>query len=1285
MANIAKIIFRCQNSFTYLLALINLPAIMSSPLERWIAIKVTINPDHPDLLYGLEYWLELGLISQEQVKQLCKLHLSQPLPLPPPSRVYHPHVRKAQPPIIREPQTTFTATLPPNIPPVITRLLQSFKAELSVRWLLFLGLFMVVVSSGVLAASQWERFPAFAQYTVLLAYTLAFWGGSQWTEKQNNLTLTAATLCQVTLLLIPLNFWAMDGLGLWGYPLGWITIAIATFLLSTTTIKLYSTPSVTHKLQLANLLLISYLHWGWSWSTFPIIAIYSAVIITASISLYSRQQLNQQPLANRDIALLIYSLIIILGRGIFVAEVPLDTLGLAVGICGWLIYSFSSPLINRSGYGLLILGWLISLISYPGHAFVISALVIYIWNQHLRNSWRRRDLLVIFAIGLQMIWLLGLMIPSGIRQTAIINVAAITNSQNYPWSLLSLTWFPYLILMLAVTEWLYQIPKRRLALFGEKIALLLGVVLALLGVINPLTRSLNLIASTLTLAVVTKRRTYHPFRVYLTHITALLAVVSSINWLIPTLNYTKWAIILLLLMLGEFGLSIASHHHFLSRYDTPDHSWGKSGFYLGLVLAGCSYLLLSNSIEPVNLIWLITPLGLTFIAKYGSNSQQKQSAELAIVTTVVAQLLTVQLPVIWAISLGISTVIIAINSYYIRRLIVAAIALGFGLSFLTAILWELQILSNLDWLLVNAITLGSLWILRHNLLNREALLAKLYRQAADLWATSLAAIQLLLLTFHSLSVFQQQIQPSLLAVLVIALTVAAIAFRTQTATLSTRSFDNGIYGTFWGIQLLVSEILGFLPHSLILLAIANTALGIIVQIGGDWWQQKHPDLSIPQSLQVIPLLYGILGSLLRFNEIAVWTGLNTLGFALILIGVGRRQYSLKPLVYLGIVGVSIAAGEMLFQQVSYQSLANQLVAFTVLTTSFVYLYRILSSTLARFLHLVAGEITAIAHCHWLIASVLLVISCFLPGNSSPLVGLGSGILLSRYAIVQGRIQPHQQPQNIWVYVGLLQAVAIVYYVIDVLNLGNILFPWIGAIASIIAYYFYISPWENWGWSQTPWRRYAVVLPIGSIAIIHSFINPPQLTSWYIATVITAIFYVFLAELSQNIRFTYLSLFLLNWVILKAIVATPAATYLLWIVTPPALSMLYILQVEPYLKGSQRRPLRHLIRILSISLICVISLLESQWVGIIPGIISLIAIGAGLTIKTRAFLYIGTATFIINIVNQLIILNSVYSFIKWIVVFIGGLMFIWGAANFETRRDQILSLFQNSLQELDRWE
>jgi hypothetical protein len=48
-------------------------------------------------------------------------------------------------------------------------MLQSLAEELSVRWLLFLGVFLVVLSSGVVAASQWERFPAVGQYGVLFA------------------------------------------------------------------------------------------------------------------------------------------------------------------------------------------------------------------------------------------------------------------------------------------------------------------------------------------------------------------------------------------------------------------------------------------------------------------------------------------------------------------------------------------------------------------------------------------------------------------------------------------------------------------------------------------------------------------------------------------------------------------------------------------------------------------------------------------------------------------------------------------------------------------------------------------------------------------------------------------------------------------------------------------------------------------------------------------------------------------------------------------------------------
>ncbi|WRH66371.1 MAG: hypothetical protein RSE13_22745 [Planktothrix sp. GU0601_MAG3] len=63
----------------------------------------------------------------------------------------------------------------------------------------------------------------------------------------------------------------------------------------------------------------------------------------------------------------------------------------------------------------------------------------------------------------------------------------------------------------------------------------------------------------------------------------------------------------------------------------------------------------------------------------------------------------------------------------------------------------------------------------------------------------------------------------------------------------------------------------------------------------------------------------------------------------------------------------------------------------------------------------------------------------------------------------------------------------------------------------------------------------------------------------------------------------------------------------------------------------------------------------------------------------------TAIFLIDIVNQLIILNSVYSFIKWIILFVLGVILMWTAANFETRREQLITLWNNWIAELQTWE
>ena len=138
--------------------------------NSWLNIEIYVRNNQPELLQGLDRWLELNLISETQVKNICRQRLSCALP----------EIKVAKPTLATQqstPQvkTKAVANISPE-PNIIHQLWQSFLDELSIRWLLFLGIFLVVVSSGVLAASKWDNFPRFGQYLILLIYTLGFWG-----------------------------------------------------------------------------------------------------------------------------------------------------------------------------------------------------------------------------------------------------------------------------------------------------------------------------------------------------------------------------------------------------------------------------------------------------------------------------------------------------------------------------------------------------------------------------------------------------------------------------------------------------------------------------------------------------------------------------------------------------------------------------------------------------------------------------------------------------------------------------------------------------------------------------------------------------------------------------------------------------------------------------------------------------------------------------------------------------------------------------------------------------
>ncbi|QYX33057.1 DUF2157 domain-containing protein [Sphaerospermopsis torques-reginae] len=1301
---------------------------MSSSRDPLLQIELRIPASHPQLLEGLDIWLRMGLISDAKVRQICQTYLVCAVVLQ----------TQLQPQIEYQPQEVLTtsstlkpfiATLPPEpqTPPqpnFITSMLQSLGEELSVRWLLFLGVFLVVLSSGVLAASQWEKFPAIGQYGVLLAYTLTFGGFTFWAGKQDNLKLTAQTLLIVTWLLVPVNFWAMDSFNLWNNTINWLLLAIASLFLSTITVLLAKNRTIINnfpsgKLPFLNILSLSYLHWGWKISGFPLIAVYIAMVGTTLITVYQklkqpRENTNTQDNTQDDnwgvgiyFAVVTYGLLGLLFRAIFVAGVNITQLGLAIGICGWLAVwlsaknSTSTPSIaaiwEKIGVILLFLGWLVSVFTQPEQAIIISGLSLWVFSQRLQIHNSKFDLTAIFFIGLQTTWLAWRLVPETLQQFIINTATYLTHSQNQPLTLLSIALFPYLILMLIFSEKLHHDEKEELAIFGKQLTLLLGVCLTMFALVNSTLLTFNLLFSSIILAIVTKRHTFIPHLVYLTHTTGILTVFSAINWLSPNLNQEIWAVILLTFMVAEWVFSVGAG------------IWKRSAWYIGLALATLSFTWLLFNVQSSfynvidtskywGVIWLITPLALTGLAIRTHDEQHRTvNTFLSVLSVITAQFLTLPLTEIRLIGLGVGVGVMFVNTRYLRKQETAALTISFGLSFIAALLWNIPNLALSVWFLVSSFAIFTLWLGRTILLRKNTELTLIYAAASDKWAIALSIIELIGITLHSFLVYTGNSNAEIFYLLATSITLAAIIYRTYQ-----QPTNWAFYSIGWCLELLVAEILGFGEPSIIKIGIANIALGLITQLFGEWWRRKYQAQyqNIPQSFHILPIIYGAFSVILRFNTFTDWTGLYSLGIALILVGVGRRREEFKPLLYFGIIGISISAYELLFYQMSQSTggaLGDGLIAMSALGTSIMYAYRILSPWLINYFCLTPGELKNIAHLHWFWSSILLLVAVTVPTEINLYAAIGTGIFLTRYGIWQGRrnnIQENVQENvhepvqtignigkdEIWVYLGLLTAGITGIYLQNLpisSFLTQQLTPWNGVLSCLIAYFIYIIPWENLGWSKTPWQRTSYILPLIIIGTTQQQIYPLTLT-------IAAFYYIFLSKITRQIRFTYISLVLINWALFNWFMQLNLKDSL-WYITSISLSILYTAQIDPQLKPQELKPIRHFIRTIGSGLVCTWSILFYQHLPYIPGIFSLIAIFAGLALKIRAFLYVGTATFIITSIYQLVIFSLSYSFLKWIIGLLVGILLIYIAANFETRRTQITSLLRSSIEKFQQWE
>lgn len=1462
-----------------------------------IRVVIRVRASHPPLLQGLEQWLQLGLLGESQVKQLCRENLSCVMPIltTAPTREPLPDPISSQqtpPPALPSRRPEAPRRIPPQ-PPTSPRrqetpsqfgqMLQSLMAELSVLWLLLLGVFMVVISSGVLAANFWEKFSSAGQYGVLWLYTLAFWGASFWSSQQPRLRLTSQALRLVTLLLVPMNFLAMDSLGLWRNPLDWLIVVVAALSLTAVTVQLFrgrygGTGPAGFSQSLPNHLGLSYLHWGWAIGGFPLLATYLGVVGTTLMALSrvpegagqegesSRERLA--PFSLNE-AIVVYGLVILLVRAIFIAQVEISQLGLAVGICGWLASWQTRQSVSwwqRIGGSLLLLGWLLSVGETPWQALAVSGLSLLFFARRIGYSWRKFDLAAALLIGLQGLWLAWRLLPDTFRQGAITLGTGLTGAEATPWALLSLVFFPYLVLILFLTDWFSQLGKRELASFTGSIALFWGTTLTFCSLVNPALRTLNLAASTLALVIFSQRQVKLASLqeisrrflslAYLTHLAGLLTLILAIDWGWPRLSWAVWGVILIMLAVLELAFSVKQPFPPTSLLHLLHHTTWK----LGLILAGLSYgLFVLNQVavfaqltsvleRPLmglewGLVWGLAPLALTGVGTWNL-ARREVASWLSIDALALWQWLILTArppqglePGIASISLGIATGLMFVNSRNLEQVAAAAITVGFGLSWLALSLWDgsfgwalrqeaswllagvitatslwilrqcLRALPNnlariyaqvsdgwatclsllmllalsgnvlnapdgreaiatwllmgatayrswqpsrqpnlviwlsisvllvaqiptwvgeetrlvtlaiatglmffqthrlqklaaaaitvglslglsvallerlplpgLDWLLAGAIALIplSLWLLRYWLSQRTSALALLYARACDGWAIALCSLELVALTLHSLAVYSDWMAASILPVLAAALTLGAIAYRSYL-----EPSNWGIYGVGWSLELFTIEVLNLTKQSLIALAIANILLGLLTQLLGDWWHRDHRREML-NSWNILPLLYGALGAALRWGFFSSWTGLSSLGLVLIAIGVGRRSPAGKPLLYLGIGGISISAYELLFYQIADLSQGDQFLAMAALAANLVYGYRLLSPWLAGYLHLTASELKLVAHLHWALGSCLLLGALFYPVAVNQLLGLATGIFLTRYAIWQGRNHPDQAIAEIWVYLGILEATGIGAYAANTIPpmefFSQYLVSWLGVIASGVAVFTYLLPWRLWGWPPRPWQFLALVLPGLALGGSLDKLNPLSL-------LVVAGFYAWLAWLRQQPRWRYLTLLLVNWAIALWLadfsLATPFAYSSL-----VGLSILCLVWIEPTCQGRQGKSLRHLLRLLGTGIIASAALWFHHQTGILPGILSLVAIFAGLALRIRAFLYLGTFTFVANAFYQLVILISLYPLLKWIIGLLVGVSLLSIAGNFETRRTQLTSLLQNWLRDLQEWD
>jgi hypothetical protein len=486
-----------------------------------------------------------------------------------------------------------------------------------------------------------------------------------------------------------------------------------------------------------------------------------------------------------------------------------------------------------------------------------------------------------------------------------------------------------------------------------------------------------------------------------------------------------------------------------------------------------------------------------------------------------------------------------------------------------------------------------------------------------------------------------------------------------------------LIGIAWAAEISLICVLAFWQQPLHSIGVATLALGLFSILLAEVWVRRTGQ-PYRWSWQLIPLGYGGLGWCLTHTDWTASTGVYTLALAAIGLGVGRRQLQWMPITILGLVGISIGAFELLVYQLLQAQggePADGVVALAALAIALAIVGVVIDRWGSKLLNLPAKGLHIYGHCHWALATFLIVMALILPFSpTGERLWAAEALVLGGYALVQGRQQP------VWVYPGLMQLSAAMGQSLYTNLPAAQLLPWASAITSGIGLAIYSLPWQRWGWVQTPFKRFALLAPALMTMMTAFVVNISSL-------LVTGGFYGWVALASQTTRLSYVGLVAANWAGFRLLEQLNLSSRI-WSVSLVGLSLLFIAQVDPSLRTTSQKGLRHWLRCFAVGLICTVVLYESD-PHFLAGLLAIglsLALGViGILLRIRAFLYVGTVTFIAKILRLVWVYIADQSLVLWALGIALGLLLIWIAATFEARRAQVTALLQYWVGELEQWQ